>query len=143
MYSRTKGNTSREYSLTPPPGYDGSRFRKRSDGRDDAFPLYREEPCPVFEKEHTCKSCETCEEKEALRLPCPDGPLDDGDCHTAEPPHIPCNDHEDRSSPVLSFLKGLGTEEILLISLIALLSGSRERSQMETVLILALLLCVS
>ncbi len=47
MYSRSRN--SQKYSprasgfsapdtLTPPPGYDGSRFRRRSDGRDDSFP---------------------------------------------------------------------------------------------------------
>ena len=41
MYSKKQmGYPSGGYSITPPPGYDGSRFKSRSDGRDDAFPPY-------------------------------------------------------------------------------------------------------
>ena len=40
MYSRKTYEESGGYTITPPPGYDGSRFRRRSDGRDDSFPPY-------------------------------------------------------------------------------------------------------
>ncbi len=40
MYSRKTYEESGSYTITPPPGYDGSRFRRRSDGRDDNFPPY-------------------------------------------------------------------------------------------------------
>lgn len=40
MYSRKTYEESGSYTITPPPGYDGSRFRRRSDGRDDSFPPY-------------------------------------------------------------------------------------------------------
>lgn len=44
MYSRKTFGESGSYCITPPPGYDGSRFRRRSDGRDDSFPPYDESP---------------------------------------------------------------------------------------------------
>jgi hypothetical protein len=40
MYSRKTREEYGDYVITPPPGYDGSRFGSRSDGRDDSFPPY-------------------------------------------------------------------------------------------------------
>ncbi len=48
MYSRKTYEESGSYTITPPPGYDGSRFRRRSDGRDDNFPPY-DAPVPKIE----------------------------------------------------------------------------------------------
>ena len=47
MYSRKTYEESGGYTITPPPGYDGSRFRRRSDGRDDSFPPYDTSPKKV------------------------------------------------------------------------------------------------
>lgn len=54
MYSRKTYEESGGYTITPPPGYDGSRFRRRSDGRDDSFPPYDTPPKKVEmpKKEH-------------------------------------------------------------------------------------------
>lgn len=164
MYSKYKGITDRDYSLTPPPGYDGSRFRRRSDGRDDAFPLYGgevkrpqnqhqnnhthgkviscdyskdEHPSPLItdrsDQDLTCESTESCQEETTCCTQCSD---------------IECTCHKDnesssKSSKIMSFLHSLGNEEILLISLILLLSGGRSRTETDTILILALLLCVT
>ncbi len=54
MYSRKTYEESGGYTITPPPGYDGSRFRRRSDGRDDSFPPYDASPkkAEMPKKEH-------------------------------------------------------------------------------------------
>ncbi len=59
-----------------------------------------------------------------------------------------CNSHAahdttGKRSKIMSFLQGLGNEEILLISLILLLAGGKSRAETDTILILALLLCVT
>ncbi len=147
MYSKSKGITDRDYTLTPPPGYDGSRFRRRSDGRDDSFPLYGERQ----RTKHTQK----CERpKENFSPPCCDHPqiadceedcsLSDTICNEDSP--VCCDTSEKECSSdrsVLSFLNELGQEEILLVALIVLLCSNQSKVGMETVLILALLLCLS
>ena len=157
MYSRNKGMTDRDFTLTPPPGYDGSRFRRRSDGRDDAYPLYsdrerrqdmqerprrghityqpekkapREEPCPLCDASEEQYVCSPEEE------PSPE------ECKEQTTP-APLEKSEKKSeNGVISFLQSLGSEDILLIALIVLLAGGESRVGMETVLILALLLCI-
>lgn len=151
MYSRNKGMTLDESRLTPPPGYDGSRFRTRSDGRDDGYPPYREReetrrralqrrreiqraPAPKKDSaEEYCTPLEetdfTCEEECALS-PLPDS-LEDG-----------CEERKAKKD-VLSILEDLKGEEILLVALIIMLSGSLGGAELDTVLILALLLCIS
>lgn len=164
MYSKYKGITERDYSLTPPPGYDGSRFRRRSDGRDDAFPLYGgdvERPPKQSQIASLQYRTSTCDcENEAQSHICPvenseqDCIIDKSECCQEEPPC--CTEYSDnncvcqksaesspKSSKIMSFLHGLGHEEILLISLILLLAGGNSRAETDTILILALLLCVT
>ena len=122
MYSKNKGLTDRDYVLTPPPGYDGSRFRRRSDGRDDAFPLY----------------CSPPKKADIIPEPCPEF------CECEETFPEECNEEkpDNRENQILSFLQGIGGEELLLVALIILLSKDG-KAGIETVLILALLLCIS
>ncbi|MBQ4067480.1 MAG: hypothetical protein IJD22_07550 [Clostridia bacterium] len=151
MYSRNKGNTEREVYLTPPPGYDGSRFRKRSDGRDDAYPPYAEDEVihphrhyrsgagsrarqgtsPVSNKPIYDKTAEECS--------CSPSSGEEETCSECRSPS-----EEGNGSRATSFdlLKGLGSEELLLIALIILLAQSSNGGS-DTVLILALLLCIS
>lgn len=157
MYSRSKGMTGRDYHLTPPPGYDGSRFGTRSDGRDDAFPPYREERhlhhreesehdrISVKSKEdHTEHSpsvqYETAEDlcDDLTKEECAEC-LEKDVCAEARE-HPPS---ESKPFSVSNFLKKLGNEEILLIALIILLAGSQSNAQGDTLLILALLLCIT
>lgn len=150
MYSRNKGQTDRDFSLTPPPGYDGSRFRKRSDGRDDAFPLYAEEwsgeETPQRKKIYPQRNIkkvrkENPEEQdtEDCLENCPPAPP----CEATSPsPSIP-NEKESKGKKIEDFLRGLKSEDILLIVLIVLLAGDQSREGAETVLLLALLLCIS
>lgn len=165
MYSKYKGITDRDYSLTPPPGYDGSRFRRRSDGRDDAFPMYGsdvERPMPQRQKDQV--SCRTATHDYSKDEPLSQSPEEcteqdstdkSAECFTEEetcctqcaecdsPCHKDMGPSSAKSSKVMSFLHGLGNEEILLISLILLLAGGRNRAETDTILILALLLCVT
>ena len=140
MYSKNKGLTDREYILTPPPGYDGSRFRKRSDGRDDAFPMYsqhterireRNIPSPCTPFQDYCANEEPTEYEECS---CSADTVSDTSC-------TPCKS-EEKEGGIISFLQGIGGEELLLIALIILLCNDN-KAGIETILILALLLCVS
>ncbi len=165
MYSKYKGITDRDYSLTPPPGYDGSRFRRRSDGRDDTFPLYKNDANPAskppkkdplkcravthdYAKDDpllsqnsdydlTCTDDSLCECHQKENQCCADCDRDEQPC-----PHK-VSEVAEKSSGIMKFLQGLGNEEILLISLILLLAGGKSRSETETILILTLLLCVA
>jgi len=139
--------TQRDQMLTPPPGYDGSRFRKRSDGRDESFYAYPEitvrEPIqkraserhvikrrvkdmshPVNEQTNACG--DECAPTAENAAPCDSAP----ECEREQP------------SALSAFFQSLGSEEILLIALILLLAND-SRANIDTVLILALLLCVS
>ncbi len=112
MYSRKTREEYGDYVITPPPGYDGSRFGKRSDGRDDSFPPYDNQgqiySQPPKKKEET--------EKETHE--------------------------ENKSGSLFPFIKkGIGQEELLLIALLIVLVGEKDVSP-EIVLILALLLCI-
>lgn len=63
MYSRKTYEESGGYTITPPPGYDGSRFRRRSDGRDDSFPPYDTSPKKV---EMPKKECDTVSKSKVI-----------------------------------------------------------------------------
>lgn len=134
MYSKNKGITYQQTVLTPPPGYDGSRFRHRSDGRDDSFPLYEEKSpshrtvtkeMPECECEAIDK-CECCECDNDSK----NNDSNKGDCQKSSP-----------MSVLAPILKGIGKEELLIIALIILLSGEHGRPDTDTILLLALLLC--
>lgn len=112
MYSRKSREEYGDYIITPPPGYDGSRFGSRSDGRDDSFPPYDNQR-QIYSQPAKSKS-ET--ERE--------------------------NGEENKKSGLFPFLKkGIGQEELLLIALLIVLVGEKDISP-EIVLILALLLCI-
>lgn len=136
MYSKYKGITDQNYSLTPPPGYDGSRFRRRSDGRDDAFPLYREEA-----KKHPPLKKKPDFFEEEIQKPCPIEAEEECDCRFCEEGNLP-EEKPKSDSGILSFLQGLGNEELLLIALILILAND-SKAGIDTILILALLLCIS
>lgn len=217
MYSRNKGITDRldrgdmmepRVILTPPPGYDGSRFKTRSDGRDDAFPMYGDGlPSPqassakrqrhrYYSNSRKCgdgtsdnpsdggecenqnsggdlSHCRTerrqgffCPPKrDSRRDCCEDSERDcsfdrDRDCcdkserdcgHECDfdrdrdccdphkgkhPPH-----REECSSPLSALIKSIGKEELMIIALMLILAGEKGQTDMDTVLILALLLC--
>lgn len=161
MYSRNKGITGRDIYLTPPPGYDGSRFRRRSDGRDDAYPLYGDGEKSVHAPHRPMQSSEP-RTKHSRRPPpkkehcteefMSDAPFNDGsdkepeegcDCPFEDRSDPPDLKEESRSSSFVSeFLKSLGSEELLLIALIILLAKDSNAGS-DTVLLLALLLCIS
>ena len=139
MYSKNKGITDRDYVITPPPGYDGSRFRRRSDGRDDAFLSYSDIPQrvqkqkfrPVSEDEEICPPEKEDSPPEYAEESCQ---CDDCPC--------PCEEEKkEKSHGIISFLEGIGGEELLLIALILLLSKDNAAG-IETILILSLLLCI-
>ena len=141
MYSKSKGMHSDEYSLTPPPGYDGSRFRHRSDGRDDAFPMYPDPPQRYFRQRK--------QKAEYSAPPVYDEPSSDDtepeSCDLRDEATLPCPipEKEKKSSDgLLSFIEGLRSEELLLIALTVLLCTTEGRQSLDTILILALLLCV-
>ncbi|MBR6676003.1 MAG: hypothetical protein IKL24_01585 [Clostridia bacterium] len=133
MYSKAKGMPRCDASPIPPPGYDGSRFRKRNDGRDEAFlaayappaqpsvareklQLHRDIPTEEPEKapeEIICEEDVTTEAEECVSAP---------------------------STKELSL--GIGNEELLLIALILILAGEGSAGT-EAVLLLTLLLCIS
>lgn len=137
MYSKYKGNTQKDYTFMPPPGYDGSRFRRRSDGRDDTFPLYEEvrvennipdgdieeELSDAFHEESFEEYDDSLEGEE----PCP---------------KLDSHEEEKKESGISALLSGLSREDILLIALIVLTGFSGEGAGIETVLILLLLLCI-
>ncbi len=144
MYSKNKGLTDRDYILTPPPGYDGSRFRRRSDGRDDAFPMYSDKPKRIQPPEPPVEECRqepaeafTDECEEEVSCPCEESGTDECPCECCTP-----EKSQKKDSSILSFLQGIGSEELLLIALIVLLSKD-SKAGIETVLILALLLCIT
>ena len=136
MYSKAKGMT-RADSPVPPPGYDGSRFRKRSDGRDEAFlaaytPPVRHSPSAV--KEAPLPPEPPAEEKdEVLEVPSEviygEKPAETAKKRIAAP-----------TKKEISL--GIGNEELLLIALILILAGE-SGADTETVLLLTLLLCIS
>lgn len=137
MYSKSKGFTYQQQTvLTPPPGYDGSRFRQRSDGRDDTFPLYENQSrspkriltqkgADDFGMEHEHDKDETCEK-------CDTPQKDEADMKAEDTSPITL------LAPVL---KRIGKEELLIIALIIILAGEKERLDTDTILLLALLLC--
>lgn len=129
MYSKkTSGIGSGDYIITPPPGYDGSRFGSRSDGRDDAFPPYDRTP-QIYSPKRSApsqqmKECEHSYECEKET---------DAACSS---------DKECEQGGLFPFLKrGIGQEELLLIALLIVLVCEREVSP-EIILMLGLLLCI-
>lgn len=147
MYSKNKGFGYQQASFTPPPGYDGSRFRGRSDGRDDSFPLYESQVRPqkriltqrTSEPPHidridqieqnsneaaVCTLCERSEDEETNKNS--------------------CRENSSEVSPMsllAPILKRIGKEELLIIALIIILAGERDCLDTDTILLLALLLC--
>ncbi len=113
MYSR---KSREDYIITPPPGYDGSRFGSRSDGRDDSFPPY-DRSSQLFSQVSEKKAEETCEE---CRPEC----------------------EEKETHAMFPFLKkGIGQEELILIALLIVIVGEKNVSP-EIILLLGLLLCI-
>ena len=225
MYSRNKGITDRldrgdmmepRVILTPPPGYDGSRFKTRSDGRDDAFPMYGDGlPSPQassakrqrhryysnsrkcgdgtsddpsdggeWENQNTDRDfslCRTEKRQGFFRSPerdsrhdcCEDPDCDccdtseydcrfDRDCDCCSDSDCGCGHecdfdrdrdccdprkgkhppHRDECpSPLSALIKSIGKEELMIIALMLILAGEKGQTDMDTVLILALLLC--
>ena len=165
MYSKNKGmnirSEDRGFTLTPPPGYDGSRFKTRSDGRDDAFPMYGDPDAPHHRctavpcgrrhsgdihnihhhKDHEAANCsdgrgdrDMCEKDVRCLSDC----CSDTDCAEcgSDCRKEDCKD----KTPFSSFIKNIGKEEILLIALIFMIAGS-SCPDPETVILLALILC--
>ena len=180
MYSKNKGMTDRRdggmnirdedrsFTLTPPPGYDGSRFKTRSDGRDDAFPMYGDPDAPSHrctavpcDRRHSSDIHNMHHHKDHESAHCSDDSgagrnmresddcCDDvrclSDCCRSDTDCADCgsncrkDDCRDKS-PFSAFLKNIGKEEILLIALIFMIAGS-SCPDPETVILLALILC--
>lgn len=141
MYSKNKGFTYQQTILTPPPGYDGSRFRGRSDGRDDAFPLYETQsrtPKRILTKKSSGISNNDMygAEEEIYEAP------PESEQESCEPSSS--NNSTGDASPIsllAPILKSIGKEELIIIALIIILAGEREGIDVDTILLLALLLC--
>ncbi|MBQ5332681.1 MAG: hypothetical protein J6K92_05430 [Oscillospiraceae bacterium] len=130
MYSKKQmGYPQRGYSITPPPGYDGSRFRSRSDGRDDAFPPY-DNPPQVY-----------APEKKGGAHVSSENSADNEDIFSFDhPPKSAIKVKKDES--FFPFLKkGIGNEELIIIALLIVLISENNISS-ELVLMLGLLLCI-
>ena len=178
MYSKNKGMTDRReggmnirsedrsFTLTPPPGYDGSRFKTRSDGRDDAFPMYgdpdtpyhrctavpcgRRHPGDIHNTHHKDHDTANCPDGGAVRDMCENDDCREdvrclSDCCRCDTDRAECggdcrNEDCRNKAPFSSFLKNIGKEEILLIALIFMIAGS-SCPDPETVILLALILC--
>ncbi len=128
MYSKKYMNTRRaDYTITPPPGYDGSRFRSRSDGRDDAFPPYDALP-QIYRPDRQHPGAKEDEPREDITP----------ELTTTVEPSL------QSSSPhgFFPFLKeGIGQEELMIIALLIILL-TEEKLSAETILMLGLLLCL-
>lgn len=126
MYSKKQmGYPSGGYSITPPPGYDGSRFKSRSDGRDDAFPPY-DKPARTY----------TAEKKPSDNNNTRSNTYDDDDVFSFDTPKA------EKSNSIFPILKnGISNEELLIIALLIVLISENNISS-ELVLMLGLLLCL-
>lgn len=114
-----------DYVITPPPGYDGSRFGSRSDGRDDAFPPY-DKPPQVYSPARRNKSCQPEQEPREESVSCEAVTLEE----------------KKSQGGLFPFLKkGVGQEELLIIALLIVLVTEKEVSP-ELILMLGLLLCI-
>lgn len=123
MYSKKYGTyMNGDYTVTPPPGYDGSRFGSRSDGRDDSFPPY-DTPPQVYAPDR--RENNKKEQKE-----CPTS------CEHGEDTK---KEHENCFFPFMR--EKIGREELLIISLLIVLISENNISA-ELVLMLGLLLCI-
>lgn len=128
MYSKKQmGYSAGSYSVTPPPGYDGSRFRSRSDGRDDAFPPY-DKPAQVY-----------VPEKKDISSHSDKFTSDDDDIFSFDPQ--PKSEPKKNSSAIPSFKKQITNDELLIIALLIVLISENNISG-ELVLMLGLLLCI-
>lgn len=141
MYSKNKGFTYQQTILTPPPGYDGSRFRGRSDGRDDAFPLYETQSRPpkriLTKKSSVVSNNDTYGAEEEIFEA-----TERSEQESCDPPAL--KDSPGDASPIsllTPILKNIGKEELIIIALIIILAGEREGIDIDTILLLALLLC--
>ena len=125
MYSKKQmGYPSGGYSITPPPGYDGSRFKSRSDGRDDAFPPY-DKPARTYTAEKKPSDNDTRSST-----------YDDDDVFSFDTPKA------EKSNSIFPILKnGISNEELLIIALLIVLISENNISS-ELVLMLGLLLCL-
>ncbi len=120
MYSKKYINSDAGYSITPPPGYDGSRFGSRSDGRDDGFPPYNSPPQVYMPQKSKQKKAD---------IP----PKDEGDISDKT---------DEKKETIFPFLKeGIGQEELLIIALLIVLVSEKNISN-ELILMLGLLLCI-
>ncbi|MBQ8475251.1 MAG: hypothetical protein IJ499_06290 [Clostridia bacterium] len=141
MYSKQNGNSRDEgYAITPPPGYDGSRFGRRSDGRDDAFPPYDapasmyEKPAAVYTQKRQGRERRNTEIKA-------------GNEQASYSPHISHNHLREKNtgsmeSGIMPFLRNaIGREELIIIALLLSFMGEKETDP-EIILLLGLLLCV-
>ena len=109
MYSRRTREEYGDYIITPPPGYDGSRFGNRSDGRDDSFPPYDSQTQIYSQSEKKKESTrEKREENKNVSL-----------------------------FPFLK--KGIGQEELLLIALLIVLVGEKDVSPEIVIILALLL----
>ena len=127
MYSKKQmGYPSGGYSITPPPGYDGSRFKSRSDGRDDAFPPY-DKPARTYTAEK-----KPSDNNSNIRS----STYDDDDVFSFDTPKA------EKSNSIFPILKnGISNEELLIIALLIVLISENNISS-ELVLMLGLLLCL-
>ena len=98
MYSRKTREEYGDFIITPPPGYDGSRFGSRSDGRDDSFPPY-DSQAQIYSQSD--KKKEQTSDKHELNK---------------------------SASLFPFLKKGIGQEELLLIALLIVLVGEKEVS---------------
>lgn len=138
MYSKSKGIIYQQAVPTPPPGYDGSRFRGRSDGRDDTFPLYESNTAPrrIFQSPAQENRHQEAKDEGIYCEECSCA----GECEE----HEKTDCKEVKSSPMsilAPILKSIGKEELLIIALIILLAGEHGKPDTDTILLLAILLC--
>ena len=114
MYSKAKVIRERQDGMTPPPGYGGNRFRTEERECDDGFP-----------KENCTSPCQKPEKNE-----CREATLEEK-----------CEEKASKCLDPLSFLKNIDKEELLIIALIIILAGEKDRVGSDTLLLLILLLC--
>lgn len=117
MYSKARAAEQR-HTVTPPPGYGGSRFSERSESPNS---------CPSCGEEYISKPSRPVEAENAPTEP-------------VSPKKPPC-DGERRSglSEISRIFSHMGREEILLSALIIILAQGGET---DLLLMLLLLLCL-
>ncbi len=125
MYSKKNGVfEGGDYVITPPPGYDGSRFGSRSDGRDDAFPPY-DKPPQIYSPARRNRP-----------------PQQESATEECKEPAAICVEEKEKNIGLFPFLKkGIGQEELLIIALLIVIVMEKNASP-ELILMLGLLLCI-